>query len=188
MGLFRFFYLFFLMLTLTGCLSFPKNDNKGGATVFVKISGIVSSQLQISLVEYGTYYLFPQNMKIDKNTIDISNLQMNKIKKNIKSGTYNNWVLLRKRKNNGKQYIVDEIEKNVTLKDNCLTIMPFKVFYQLGTIVEGSSYYVNFKVSLQKLSENEIADIIKDLRSNKNVLTYNEIYFGDVNITEKIKR
>ena len=64
--------------------------------------------------------------------------------------------------------------------------MPFRLNWVLGTVVEGTSSYVHLDETLEKLSENELAGIIKKLKSNKNIRSYKAVYFGDQDITDRI--
>jgi hypothetical protein len=186
-------FIFILVISLTGCLSIPTNDKSDSSTAYIKISGITTTpDIQLSYVLYGFYYVIPENAKNENDFFTIKSLGSGyQIKQNIKNGNFNEWLLLGQERNTankaGNIYIVDKSDSGVTFKENCFTIMPFKVFYNLGKVVEGSSYYVNFKVNLVKLTENDIAGIIKDLQSDKNILTYDAIYLGNQDITDKIK-
>jgi hypothetical protein len=201
--------IIFCLLLITGCLSIPKNTDSGKTCTMVKIAGVIKSQISLSNVRYGTYQILPVTKSVktfkwekyelvDSNTVIreesflISSLQSPySYNLKLKPGNYNEWLFVEEYGASANMkagyYIEKRLKTNVTIKENCLTILPFKVWYELGSITEGNDSFVDMTVTIVELTDGDISGIIDDLKKDKNVFTYKAVYYGDKDITSKVK-
>jgi hypothetical protein len=196
MKVFKLLLIVFLTMSIlfvTYGIDIPKNNNSGKSFVYLKISGQSTNSINIGRLITKNHYVLPQSDNLDKKkAIKVSNFSFSsKTSQDCSSGDFNEWILIFEDGGSAvsqtKLYLRHQIESKVTIKENCFTILPFKIWWTLGRMKDGSDFYVNFDVQLVPLTEDDIQNIMKEIKKNKNLFTYQSIFLGDEDITDKIK-
>jgi hypothetical protein len=183
-----------LFLVFSSCLTIPRNDNKGKCYGYIK----VVSEGDWNYVKNSTLYVSVYKDDVIKGSIELVNPNTTyDFSSNFSEGEYSSIKLSWREsgdmnKDIKKYKISQSLENQIIFKRNCLTIIPYKLIWRVESKTldaEGHPTLVRVYSVLKEydFKNNEVDDLINELKKNDNVKTYDAVYFGNTDITDKIK-